>query len=69
MESKCAGTLTFVFISKVCEEDILRALADTPCQSEVMSVETSDDHPLRVLSEENLTCASTFTGKLELILP
>ncbi|XP_068228581.1 uncharacterized protein [Palaemon carinicauda] len=46
---------------QVCEEDIIRALADTPCQSEVMSVETSDDHPLRVLSEENLTCASTFT--------
>ncbi|ROT79338.1 kinesin-like protein [Penaeus vannamei] len=46
---------------QVCEEDIVRALADTPCQSEVMSVETSDDHPLRVLSEENLTCASTFT--------
>ncbi|KAG7160376.1 Kinesin-like protein KIF26A-like [Homarus americanus] len=46
---------------QVCEEDIVRALSDTPCQSEVMSVETSDDHPLRVLSEENLTCASTFT--------
>ncbi|KAK7081054.1 hypothetical protein SK128_026640, partial [Halocaridina rubra] len=46
---------------QVCEEDIIRTLADTPCQSEVMSLETSDDHPLRVLSEENLTCASTFT--------
>jgi len=24
------------------------------------------DHPLRVLSEENLTCASNFTGKKEI---
>lgn len=52
----------YILAVQVCEEDIVRALADTPCQSEVMSVETSDDHPLRVLSEENLTCASTFTG-------
>lgn len=64
MKSKCVNSVIFILVSKVCEEDILRALADTPCQSEVMSVETSDDHPLRVLSEENLTCASTFTGKL-----
>lgn len=53
----------YIHLLQVCEEDIVRALADTPCQSEVMSIETSDDHPLRVLSEENLTCASTFTGK------
>ncbi|KAB7502321.1 hypothetical protein Anas_13870, partial [Armadillidium nasatum] len=44
----------------VCEEDILRAMSITPCPSEV-TTETCDDHPLRVLSEENLTCASTFT--------
>ena len=48
---------------QVCEEEILQALSTTPCPSEALSLETTgDDHPLRVLSEENLTCASTFTG-------
>ena len=46
----------------MCEEDIIRTMSDTPCPSEIESSAPSDDHPLRVLSEENLTCASNFTG-------
>ena len=47
---------------QVCQEDIVRTLCATPCPSDMSISEISDDHPLRVLSEENLSCSSNFTG-------
>uniref|UniRef100_A0A6A7FY47 Kinesin-like protein CG14535 n=1 Tax=Hirondellea gigas TaxID=1518452 RepID=A0A6A7FY47_9CRUS len=45
--------------TQVCEDDLLSG-GQSSCPDGSNS-SSGDDHPLRVLSEENLTCASTFT--------
>ncbi|KAF2350632.1 Kinesin motor domain [Trinorchestia longiramus] len=48
--------------TQVCEQDLmLTSISSEGSCTTPASSSTGDDHPLRVLSEENLTCASTFT--------
>ena len=47
---------------QVTEEDIAMSMADNP-----VIESDQDQHPLKILSEENLTVVSTFTGKYQKI--
>lgn len=57
-----------VFFSfQVTEEDI--ALCMGEMESPLADVENVKEHPLRILSQENLTVVSTFTGELYFSFP
>jgi len=53
---------TFHAVVQVTEEDIALCMGEMENPLPEVDQESSEEHPLRILSQENLTVVSTFTG-------
>jgi kinesin family protein 26 len=49
-------------VVQVTEEDIALCMGEIENPLPEVDQESSEEHPLRILSQENLTVVSTFTG-------
>jgi kinesin family protein 26 len=53
---------TYRAVVQVTEEDIALCMGEMENPLPEVDQESNEEHPLRILSQENLTVVSTFTG-------